>query len=102
MNLRLDLTDIIGSYFSQECISYKGGDKAEDLAASYCEMRIRRIDPVPRQVHFSSELHETLGRLASETDPQDREKALEAWNAVFRLCRFFTTGGDVTPYLILS
>ncbi len=99
MNLRCDLTDIIRRYFSQECISYEGEDKAEDLAARYCEMRIRRIDPVPRQVHFSSELHETLGSLASEPDPQDREQALEAWGTIFRLWSLFTSGGDVTPYL---
>ena len=99
MNFRSDLADIIREYFSQKCISYKGGDKAEDLAARYCEMRIRHIDPAPRNVHFSNELNDTLGGLANEAEPQERGKALEAWNTVFRLWHLFTRGGDLTPYL---
>ncbi len=99
MNFQRDLTEIVRNFFCQNSISYKGGDKAEDLAARYCEMRIRHFDPAPRQVHFSNELHYTLGALANETDSQKRGKALEAWNTVFRLWHLFTSGGDVTPYL---
>ena len=99
VNFRDDLTSIVRSYFSQKHISYDEEDKAEDLATRYCEMRIRHIDPVPRQVHFSRELNGTLGSLATETDSQDREKTLEAWNAVFHLWKIFTDGGDLTPYL---
>ena len=95
VNFRSELTDIVRSYFSQKCISYKAGD----LAARYCEMRIRHIEPVPRRVHFSSELNGTLGNLANETDSHERGKALEAWNTVFRLWHLFTKGGDLTPYL---
>ena len=62
-------------------------------------MRIRRIEPAPRDVHFSNELNYTLGGLVHETESRERGKALEAWNTVFRLWRLFTSGGDLTPYL---
>ena len=99
VNLENDLKDIVRDYFSQRGITYKDGNKTSDFAANYCEMRIRRIDPVPRHVHFSDELNDTLGRLANETDSPEREKAREAWSTVFRLWHLFTTGGEVTPYL---
>ena len=99
MSFRRDLTGIVRSYFSQKGISYKDGDGAEDLAARYCEMRIRHIDPAPRHMRFSNELNSTLGRLANEADPQERGTALEAWKALFRLRYLFTVGGDLTPYL---
>ena len=99
MDFQRDLIDIVRDYFSQRDISYEGLDKAEDFAARYCEMRIRRIDPAPRHVHFSSELYETLGRLANETDSREREKASDAWKTVFRLWHLFTSGGTVPPYL---
>ena len=102
MNFHRDLIDIVNGYFAQKHISYKGGRKAEDLAERYCEMRIRRIDPAPRQVHFSHELNDTLGDLANEADVQERGKALEAWRTVFRLRCLFNSGGDVTPYLSRS
>ena len=99
MNLCNDLKNIVRTYLSEKSISYKDEDNAEDLAALYCEMRIRHIGPAPRSVHFSSELHNTLGSLPNETDPQEREKALDAWGTVFRLRYVFTNGGDLAPYL---
>ena len=99
VNFRRDLIDIVRSYFSQNCISYTDGNTAEKLAARYYEMRIRHIDPAPRHVHFSRELNDTLGGLANETNSQERGKALEAWNTVFRLRHLFTSGSDLTPYL---
>ena len=50
-------------------------------------------------MHFASQLHDTLGRLADESNPQERVKALDAWRTVFRLRHLFTSGGDLTPYL---
>ena len=99
MDFKHDLVDIIRRYFAKEGISYRASAKPEDLAARYCEMRVRRIDPAPRHVYFSNELHDTLGGLASEIDSEERAKALEAWNAVFRLHHLFTIGAVVTPYL---
>ena len=99
VKFRDDLVDIIESFFLSRCISYGEGSQVEDLAASYCEMRIRHIEPKPRHVSFSNELNETLGRLANETNAEGREKAMKAWGAVFRLWHLFTIGGDVTPYL---
>lgn len=96
MNFHRDLVDIVRSYFLEKGISYDEADKVEDLAARYCEMRIRNIVPVPRQVHFSKEIHRTLGDLANGTEGQgDRV----AWNTVFRLRLLFTNGEDLTPYL---
>ena len=97
MNLRNDLEDIVRTYLSQESVSYVDGNSLDDLVARYCEVRIRHIDPVPRSVHFSTELHDTLGRLAGESDTQG--KARDAWRTVFRLHHLFTSGGDLTPYL---
>lgn len=99
VDFRRDLIDIVRIYFSQNGISYKDGIKAGDLAARYCEMRIKRIHPAPRSVRFSDELNATLGWLAREADSKERGKALEAWNAVFKLWNLFTSGGDVTPFL---
>ena len=99
VNLRDDLKDIIGTYFSEKSVRCRAEDKADDLATRYCEMRIRHIDPLPRTVHFASQLHDTLGRLADESNPQERVKALDAWRTVFRLRHLFTSGGDLTPYL---
>lgn len=99
MNFQRDLVDIVQRYFAQKGISYCGSGDADDLAARYFEMLIRRISPVPRRAHFSEELHDSLGILTQETDPKQRTKALEAWNAAFRIWHLFSSGGDLTPYL---
>ena len=99
LDFQRDLTNIVRRYLSQNCIANFDGNNAADFAARYCEMRIRHIDPTPRHVHFSNELNDTLGVLARETDLQEREKKLEAWNTVFRLWHIFTSGGDLTRYL---
>ena len=65
-------------------------------------MRIRRIVPKPRTVHFPSELNDSLGRLSREPNTERKEKALEAWRAVFRIRNLLTNGEDVTPYLSRS
>lgn len=102
VNLRNDLKDIIGTYFSEKSVSFRAEDQADDLAARYCEVRIKHIDPMPRSVHLSSDFHDTLGRLSNESDAPERAKALDAWRAVFRLHHLFTSGGDLTPYLSRS
>ena len=65
----------------------------------YLEMRIRRIESVPRKVHFSEEIHDSLGSLSRETAPKGPEKALEAWGAVFYLWHLFESGDTVMPFL---
>ena len=61
-------------------------------------MLLRRIAPDPRRVHFSEELNASLGNLARTSGAKQREKALEAWNAVFRIRYIMANGGDLTPY----
>ena len=99
MNLNSDLIDIIKHYFSMEGISNEGDGEASDLAARFCEMRIRRIVPKPRTVHFSTELHDSLGKLTRETNAQQKGKALEAWRAVFRIRDLLENGAGITRYL---
>ena len=60
MNFQSDLIDIIEGYFSLEGISYEGSGNAANLAARYCEIRMRRIGPAPRNVHFSDEIHDSV------------------------------------------
>lgn len=99
MNLKSDLIAIVKDYFATEGISFEDTGNASDFAARYCEMRIRRIDPRPRNVHFSRQLHHSLGNLARETDRGRRNGALEAWRTVFYLRHLFITGGQVIPHL---
>ena len=99
MNFTNDLVSIVHNYFSRESISYRGTGDADDLAARYFEMLIRRIAPVPRRVHFSDELHTSLGNLTLTTGAEQKAKALEAWRAVFRIRYLMESGGDVRPYL---
>lgn len=99
MDLLADLVDIVRGYFADQGIEYGGSADPEELAALYCETRIRRIIPWPREVHFSDEIHTSLGGLARETDADKREEALEAWRTVFTLRRCLVNGEKVTRFL---
>lgn len=99
MDFRADLRDAIVSEFTRQGISYPSEADVSDLATRYLEMRVRRIEPVPRQVHFSEEVHDSLGSLAGNTDLKYRERALEAWKTVFYLRHLFVHGETVLPHL---
>ncbi len=99
MNFKSDLIDIVKHYFATEGISFEEKGDASDFAANYSEMRIRRIDPRPRDVHFSREIHNSLGKLADESDRDKRDSAMEAWHTVFHLRVLFESGRRVTPHL---
>ncbi len=99
MSLENDLIDIVKHYFSAEGISYEDEGGASDFATRYFEMRTRRIGPQPRTVHFSDEIHDSLGALARENDEDNREKALDAWQTAFRIWYLLTEGQTVLPYL---
>ena len=99
MSFEADLIYIVKCYFSAEGIFHEDEGDASDFAAQYFEMRIRRIDPKPRVVHFSDEIHDSLGKLARETDQETKEKALKAWRAVFRIRHLLADGRTVVPYL---
>ena len=79
--------------------SYEDNLDVRSLAARYLEMLNRRITPLPRRVHFSEEIHESLGKLRREKVTKQREKAAEAWKAVFLLWHLFTEGETVNSFL---
>ncbi|WP_420449042.1 hypothetical protein [Candidatus Palauibacter sp.] len=99
MDFLADLIDIVRGCFREDGIAYDGGGDPRELAALYCETRIRRIIPRPREVHFSEEIHASLGRLVRETDPDERGKALAAWRTVFTLRNCLARGEEVTRFL---
>ena len=99
MDFRSDLRHAIVSEFARQGISYPEHAGVADLAIRYLEMRVRRIEPVPRQVHFSDEIHDSLGSLIRDVDQKYREKASEAWGTVFYLSSLFEDGGNVLPHL---
>ena len=100
--LETDLIDIVKRYFAAEGICYKDHGEAADFAARYWEMRIRRLVPKPRRVHFSNELGDSLGNLARETAPSVKDNAQIAWNAVFKIRWLLTRGQCVVQYLSRS
>ncbi len=99
MDFLADLTDIVRGRFREEGIAYDGRGDPRELAALFCETRIRRITPRPREVHFSEEVHSSLGRLVRKPDPDEEEKALEAWRTVFTLRNCLVRGEEVTRFL---
>lgn len=99
VNFDNDLRDIIEGWFASEGIRYNGSDDLSRLVVRYLEMRIRRIPSVPRKVHFSNEIHDSLGKLAREMDPARRDRALEAWGTTFYLWHLFVEGEPVIPFL---
>ena len=94
-----DLNRAIVSEFRHQGISFPDCADLDHLVSRYLEMRIRRIEPVPRKVHFSDEIHHSLGNLARETNPEDREESLEAWTTIFYLRQLFERGDTVIPFL---
>ena len=99
MDFLSDLTVAIVSDFRHQGISFPECAGLDHLAGRYLEMRIRRIEPVPREVHFSEEIHVSLGNLSREADPKVPEEALEAWRTVFYLRYLFESGYTVMPFL---
>ncbi|MDE2997750.1 MAG: hypothetical protein OXU79_01575 [Gemmatimonadota bacterium] len=99
MNFKRDLIEIVKHYFATEGISFEDTGDASDFAARYCEMRIRRIVPRPRDVHFSREIHDSLGSLAREYDKEGCDTKFEAWHTVFYLRQLFVSGESVLPHL---
>ena len=99
MDFLSDLKLAIVSEFQRQGISFPESADLEHLASRYLEMRIRRIEAGPRKVHFSEQIHGSLGNLSRETDPKVHGKALEAWGTVFYLRHLFESGNTVMPFL---
>ena len=76
MNFKSDLVDIVRDYFSKNKISYENVGSACDFAARYFEMLVRRIDPKPRSVFFSKQIHNSLDELISEATTGYQRKSI--------------------------
>ena len=99
MNFKSDLEQIAKEQFDSNDIFYEANMDVGRLAVRYFEMRNRLIVPSPRNVVFSEEIHDSLGRLARETEAEEREKALEAWRAVFLIRLLLKEGENVNGFL---
>ena len=99
MNLKSDLARIIKQQFDQLQICYEDNLDVCSLAACYFEMLNRRVIPSRRRVHFSEEIHDSLGALRRKADMEQQERAAEAWGAVFFLCYLLTEGLNVNGFL---
>ena len=80
------------SSFEKDGISFPEHADVSDLVQRYLEIRIRRIKPVPRRVHFSEEIHDSLGELVRNDEPNQKAQAMEAWRTVFYLNDLFGNG----------
>ncbi len=83
MTFKSDIERIVREWLDQQAIRYDPGIDTETLVTRYLEMLNRRIEPKPREVHFSDEIHDSLGRLLKETRPEQKHKAVAAWETVF-------------------
>ena len=99
MNFKSDLEQIIKEQFDSNNIFYEANMDVGHLAARYFEMLNRLIIPSPRNVVFSEEIHDSLGRRARKTKAEEREKALEAWRAVFLIRSLLEEGKNVNSFL---
>ena len=99
MNFEADLIDCIKHLFDRVGIRYKDSMNARDFAARYFETRVRRIVPMPRNVHFSEEIHQSLGSLVQEKSGKPSEEKLDALRAVFLIRDLLCKGESVTKFL---
>ena len=99
MSFKSDLVDIVKQKFEKTGICYDDNMDVCGLAACYFEMLNRRIVPIPREVLFSEEIHDSLGKLTRETEVKQREKATEAWGAVFFIRYLLTEGKNLNGFL---
>ena len=99
MNFESDLAQIIKQQFDEHNIFYEDNLDTNSLAARYLEMLNRRIAPIPRRVHFSEGIHESLGKLRLQADTEQQEAATEAWGAVFLIRNLIEEGKNVNGFL---
>ena len=99
MTFKSDLTRIIRAWLDQEGIPHDPLIDADTLVTGYLEMLNRRIVSTPREVHFSDEIHDSLGKLRQETRAEQRDKAAEAWTTVFFIRELLTQGHNVNRFL---
>ena len=99
MNFLHDLREVIVSDFDEKGISYPENSGVEHLAQRHLEMRVRRVSQRPRRVHFSDELHDSLGRLVRDVDSGLCSRKQDAYRTAFHLRHLFEAGQNVLPFL---
>ena len=97
MSLENDLSRLIRDQFDKNKVSYKRSMCLERLTARYFEMATRRIQPVPRDVHFSEQIHTSLGELARAG--KNNSAAQTDWGMVFGLRQHLVDGVNVNKFL---
>lgn len=97
MTLHSDLSRLIRSQFDKHGISYDCSMPLDRLTARYFEMCMRRIQPGPRRVHFSDEIHVSLGEFSCQGNGDT--SAWDPRGAVFRLRQLLVDGGNVNGFL---
>ena len=97
MALYSDLSRLIRGQFDKHGIAYDRWMPLHRLTARYFEMSMRRIQPVPRRVHFSDQIHTSLGELSRRG--KDDTAAQDAWGTVFRLRQLLVDGDNVNGLL---
>ena len=100
MTLYSDLSRLIRGQFDKHGISYDRSMPLHRLTARYFEMNMRLIQPVPRRVHFSEQIHASLGELSRRG--KDDTAARDAWGAVFRLRQLLADGDNVNGFLTMN
>ena len=99
MSFKSDLVRIIKQQFDKVGILHDNNMDVVGLAASYLEMLNRRIVPIRRSVHFSEEIHNSLGALRRKADMEQQDGAADAWGAVFLIRYLLTEGINVNGFL---
>ena len=97
MSLESDLSRLIRDQFDKNGISFERSMGVERLTARYFEMTTRLIQPVPRDVHFSDQIHTSLGELSREGE--SHSSARDAWGMVFGLRQHLVDGVNVNAFL---
>ena len=97
MSLESDLSRLIRDQFDKNGISFKRSMRIDRLTARYFEMTTRLIQPVPRDVHFSDQIHTSLGELSREGECDS--SARDAWGMVFGLRQHLVDGVNVNAFL---
>ena len=97
MSLESDLSRLIRDQFDKHSISYDPTTPVQRLTARYFEISMRRIQPIPRRVHFSDQIHTSLGELSrgGESDSSARD----AWGMAFGLRQHLVDGVNVNAFL---
>ena len=97
MSLESDLSRLIRDQFNKNGICFKPSIRLERLTARYFEMTTRLIQPVPRDVHFSDQIHTSLGELSRQGESDS--SARDAWGMVFGLRQHLVDGVNVNAFL---